>query len=136
MVWVDEIKWGLVHWDGKDIELLFSDPERLSAEKLLEVYDNIVDIALERLDYWCWEISADSVEDCYGKHRDIGVDGVLDIYLIEPDFSEFEQRLFRIIKHKLGVERFAEWLSEKDEEVRSRIERVLRELGEEHEVNE
>jgi len=88
------------------------------------------------LDYWCWEISADSTEDCYSKHRDMGVGEILDIYLIEVDFSEFEQRLFRIIKRKLGAEKFAEWLSEKDEEVRSRIERALRELGKEYEVDE
>jgi hypothetical protein len=66
----------------------------------------------------------------------MGVGEILDIYLIEVDFSEFEQRLFRIIKHKLGAEKFAEWLSEKDEEVRSRIERALRELGKEYEVDE
>ena len=126
--WVKDLKLDLIDWSEKEIELLFNNPKRLGKEKLLYVYNVIVDIALERLDHWCWEVYVSPVEDCYAAHADLTLGDIIDLYIYEGDFSRFEEGIYEALEEKMGKEELEKYMMEKIGDIRSRIEEVIEEL--------
>jgi len=46
-----------------------------------EFAEEITDKVASALDYWCWNVSGDPVEDCYAAHAD------LDLYDLAQEFA-------------------------------------------------
>lgn len=42
--------------------------KRMTRKEWEEFLRNLVDTILEDVDYWCWNISGDTVTDCYSTH--------------------------------------------------------------------
>jgi hypothetical protein len=89
--------------------------------------EKIVDKVLDALDYWCWHVSGDTVENCYSAHAG------LSLYELAEEFAGWsysgitDKDLETLKKMPDSI------YNELNEKVRKRIEDIVRELREEWE---
>lgn len=99
-------------------------------DELLRKYDELIELALENLDYWCWNVSGDTPGECYAAHSTLGLGEIIDMYLKDRE-RELLEKIENELIAKMGEERFNKYLSKKEAEIADRLERVARKLSRE-----
>jgi hypothetical protein len=97
-------------------------------DELLRKYDELIELALEKIDYWCWNVSGDPVEECYAAHSTLGLGEIIDMYLEKRD-RELLEKIENELIAKMGKEKFDKYLSKKEAEITRRLERVAEKLS-------
>ncbi|MEM2370739.1 MAG: hypothetical protein QXH51_07535 [Candidatus Bathyarchaeia archaeon] len=114
----------LANWSEKDLWLLFNNTGKLSEEKLLEAYNAVINIALERLDEWCSRITNDSPGNCYSSHSMLQLSEIIAIYIYEEEFSKLVNRIETALEDKMGWRKLCEYIREKEGEIIKRLEDI------------